>query len=375
LSKDGWYKRKKLTGGFYPEWRKRYINEFGKKDEFKGYTDKELSRRAFNRELDRVKESIHKRRLGIPETSEKPIKEIIALYLKWGKREGGKGGRPWADKWAENVELYLLGSEKMPGLIDRIGINRLDAITLHAFETALSAWENPKSRMNIGSILKTFLTWCRKRKMLADNPLEFWPGKKMESGNKVRALTPDELIRILSVSPPSRALGYEFAVYGGARAGEFIHILTESLVMDRGGIFLQWSKTKAKKDHFFYLPADYMERLKEHARRRLPKAPLFDMGKRMDKDFHKDREAAGIPYMTSEGKCTFHSLRHTHNTLLGYVATDSATEMDMGRHSDARTRRIYWHSHEESKRTTIEKMKTLLDGRNGDTQAKSGNGK
>lgn len=373
---DGWYKRPRRDGGVYPEWRKRYVNEFGKKDEFVGYTDKGMSKTAFNRELDRVKEEVHRRRLGLPSTSESPIKEIAKEYLAWGKREGGKGGRPWAHKWVLNTERYLLGSDRIHGMIDRMGVNRLDAITLHGFEKALAGWKNAKTRGLVGGIVKAFLGWCERRDILARNPLRFWPGKKMESGNKVRALTLPELDRLIAVAPLRRALAYEFAYYGGARASEFNVLRVESCRWDRGGVAIHGNDTKSGKSHFFRLPQEYLARLREWARHRHPKAPLFDLSRNhKDKYFHVDREAAGIPYMTDEGKATFHSLRHTHETFLGHAATDSATELAIGRHSDMRTRKRYLHSFEAQQAETVERMARLRHGRNGDAQAKSGSDK
>jgi integrase len=373
---DGWYKRKRPGGGSYPEWRRRYTNEFGKKDEFVGYTDKALSRTAFNRELDRVKEEVHRRRLGLPSTSDSPIKEIAKEYLAWGKREGGKSGRAWATKWAENVERHLFGTPKIVGMLDRMAVARLDAITLHGFEKALGGWENAKTRGIVGGIIKAFLSWCEKRDILARNPLKFWPGRKMESGNKVRALTLEELDRLIKFAPANYAIAYDFGYYTGARDSEFDALHVEDARWDAGGVAIHWEGTKAKEGHLFKLPKAFMARLKEHCRNRHPKAPMFDLPKlHKARYFHRHREAAGIPYKTAEGKATFHSLRHTHETFLGAAATDSATELAIGRHTDMRTRKRYLHSFDAQKAETMERMASLRDGRNGDASSETGTGK
>lgn len=348
--RDGWY----LEGG---KWRKRYRNEHGKRPEFIGYSDKTLSRKAFERTLDKVREILDRKAMGRPVTSTLPIPTLAKQYLAWGTREGGKGGRPWAAKHRENIERSLIGTPNIEGMLSRMGLKRLPDFSRVTFESSLAAWENPKTRGLVGGAVKSFFGWLVKNSLLSDNPLADWPGRKMESDGQVRDLTLDEYEKILAVAPKERALAYEFASYTGARASEFNAIFMDSVKWERGGVYLPRKSTKARKEHFFFLPGDFLRRLAEHARFRLPGALLFNLSREhKDRYFHQDREAAGIPYMTDEGKCTFHSLRHLFETELGFSSTDSATELEMGRHTDLRTRQRYLHSRDESKRKTIENM-------------------
>lgn len=365
----GWYKR----GGV---WCHRYQNEEGRRGEFRGYTDKGLSVKAYERRVDEVRRIVHNRSLGIADTSKEPIRAIINRYLDWGKREGGKNGRPWSEGQKGNSVRYLLGTKGCKGMVERMGVNHLAAITRDRFETALGAWENPKTRGVVGGVVKAFLNWCRSRGLLAQNPIEGWPGRKLESDNQRRMPTVDEFHRLLSVAPPERALAYECIAYTGARAGEINHIRVDSVKWERGGIVLPRKATKNRREHFFPLPKGYLGRLREHARLKAPMAPLFELSRRhKDRYFHQDREAAGLAYETDEGVLTFHSLRHFFETILGYAATDSATELALGRHTDMRTRKKYLHAQEEAKRATVEGIAGILERHDSATNRQAENGK
>lgn len=347
---DGWYSE----GGI---WRKRYWDADGRRAEFRGYADKTMSRKAYDRRVDEVAEIKYRRLSGKAVTSEVDIKTLARDYLAWGIREGGKGGRPWADGHRKNVKRYLMGAAGTKGMLERMAVRRLDAIALAGFERSLAAWENPRTRFIVGSVVKAFLNWCKARKMLAENPLEDWPGRKMESDRKRRALTLEEFESLIQAAPPARALAYEFALYTGARASEFNFLTMESVKWDRGGVYIMPKGTKAKQAHFFPLPEGFLARLREYARLRLPSVPLFDLSrKHKDRYFDKDRAAAGIVYETDEGFVGMHSIRHLFETLLGGAAPDLATVLGLGRHSDLKTNRIYQHTSTERKRVTVENI-------------------
>lgn len=341
--KDGWY----LEGG---KWRKRYWDEDGRRPEFIGYSDKTLSKKAYERKLDEIEEIKYRRLTGKAMTDNREIKLITKEYLEWGIREGGKGGRPWSKGQKANSVRYL------KRLIKDMKVNRLDGVSLARFENALAAgWKNPRTRFIVGSVVKAFLNWCKARKMLAENILADWPGRKMESDRKRRVMTLEEFESLVAAAPPIRAMSYEFALYTGARAGEFDHLYVSSCKWDRGGVYIVPEGTKAKKAHFFPLPADYLARLQEYARYRLPGALLFELSKsHKDRYFDKDRAAAGIVYETDEGFIGMHSIRHLFETLLGGAAPDLATLLGLGRHSDLKTNRIYQHTNAERKRVTVE---------------------
>ena len=348
--RDGWY----LEGGI---WRKRYFDENGKRPEFRGYADKTLSKKAFDRVIDKVREFQDRKAMGRAVTDPRPILTIAKQYIAWGTREGGKGGRPWAEKHKENQIRNLIGTPGCEGMFSRMKLTRLDGFSRLTFDETLAAWENPKTRGLVGGSVKAFFGWCVTNELMPSNPLAAWPGRKLESDTQVRDLSLEEFERILDVAPPERALAYEFASYTGARANEFNNLFMSSVKWERGGAYLPRKATKARKEHFFPLPDDFLARLKAHTAYRLPGALLFNLSREhKDRYFHQDREAAGIPYMTDEGKCTFHSLRHLFETELGFSATDSATELDLGRHTDMRTRKRYLHSRDEAKRKTVEAM-------------------
>ena len=163
--KDGWY----LDGG---KWRKRYYDENGKRPEFIGYADKTLSKKAYDRTIDRVREILDRKAMGRPVTDTRDIRAIAKQYIAWGVREGGKNGNPWAPGQRNNSQRYLLGTPKTPGMLERMKIKRLDQFVRPTFEAELGAWENPKTRGIIGGVVKAFFGWCETNQLLDGNPLK-----------------------------------------------------------------------------------------------------------------------------------------------------------------------------------------------------------
>lgn len=342
MNADGWYKR----GG--DNWRKRYINEFGKRAEFIGYSEKSMSKKAFDRERDRVDEMRKKLEMGLPTPDTRPVTDIIKDWIAWGDSQGGRFGQGWSVGYRKNIVRFV------PAIFKRMGVNRLDAVTLQKFEKALSVWSEPGTRRTNGGYVKMFLTWCFDRGLLMRHPFTGWPGKKMIGKRKRRFLTMDEFRSLLSASPKKHAIAYEFAIYTGARSEEFNFIRVDSVDWKNGTVFLPGKFTKNGQDTTFYLPPEFLEKLQDYARFKLPAAKLFDLSiNNKDRYFQKHREAAGIPYETEKGFVTFHSLRHTFISYLGMTAGNQATLLRLSRHSDLKTNSIYQHSTADMDREAV----------------------
>jgi len=65
----------------------------------------------------------------------------------------------------------------------------------------------------------------------------------------------------------------------------------------------------------------------------------------IDRLFHRDREAAGLPRSDDDGWLVFHSLRHTYCTLIVGTGANMIEAQRLMRHSDPRlTANIYSHT-------------------------------
>lgn len=348
---DGWYKRGD------ERWRKRYHDEFGVRGEFIGYSDKTLSKKAYDRELDRVRQALSDRARGIKTTDTSPIKEIMLEWFRWGRREGGPNGQGWSEGYYINVTRFV------PRVLDKMKVNRLDAFTKAKFADVIGEmFPKPGSRRTMGGYVKAFVGWCVAQEKLASNPLHGWPGKKLKGTRKRRPLDIEagELTALCAVAPLNYRLAYELAVYCGPRDEEFNFIRTgwvdwRRLQIHVPGFLGKQRVTKNGEDAIFDLPAEYAGRLREYARHRLPSALLFDLShNHKDRYFQKHREAAGLAYETPRGYLTFHSLRHTHEHYLGRSAKSIGTLLSVGRHSDLKTNLIYQDSTAAMNREAVE---------------------
>lgn len=366
---DGWYKR----GG--DKWRKRLVDENGVRGEFIGYTDKTLSKKAYDREKDRIRQVKADRARGIKPIDTSAIMQVFGEWMKEGRREGGHNGQGWSEGYAKNVERFA------PRVMDKMKVKRLDAFRRPDFEAALGdLFPEPGTRRTMGGYVKSFLGWCVQKEKLPFSPLAGWPGKKLKGTRKRRPLDLEarELDGLCAFAPEAYALAYEFAVLTGARDNEFNFIRVQWADWGRGSIhvpgFLGKQRiTKNGQDAVFVLPKEYAARLQEYARFRLPTALLFDLSKdHKDRYFQKHREAAGIPYETPRGYLTFHSLRHTHEHYLGRTAKSLGTLLSVGRHSDLKTNMIYQDSTEALNREAVAGIYAVMRGPN---KAKKINGK
>jgi integrase len=277
----------------------------------------------------------------------------LADYVAWGKREGGKGGAPWAKRWGDHVE------RRTKEVLAAIRVNRLEAITLEAFEKAVSKW-SAHSRGNVGGSFKAFMAWAKKRKIVAYNPLEDWTAPKPAPRDPRRSLALNEIVSLLAAMPYEQSLAYEFVLATGARSNELNLSTKQNLIRrdGRGYYVMPAGITKSKRAEEIPLNDDLWFRLADYCKTRLPAAPLFDLSRQ-----HKSRaikrhlKVAGIPYRTAEGKVDFHALRTSYVNLVNEHAPDITTAMELNRHKDVRlTAKTYGRTSISRKSETADRI-------------------
>ncbi len=204
--------------------------------------------------------------------------------------------------------------------------------------------------------VKAFIKWLVQRGLLSDNPflgLERYSGPKARDR---RALTVEELHRLLDaarrrplleaqtirrgprkgqieakVKPTvlermtqlgeSRALLYEFAAFTGLRKGEIWRLQVQDFDQDQGRVRVQGAENqKQKKDVWQPLPPGLVAKLKEYlaTTQKKPQDKLLPMWKqKVAEVLRADLELAGIPYRDEHGRVfDFHAFRHCTATYL-----------------------------------------------------------
>ena len=104
-------------------------------------------------------------------------------------------------------QLNLLSLADLPGIFPRV-------------EKALRAFAQDrtgKTVMNYAEALSAFCDWCVRRGYLETDPLDGLAPFDTTPEVRRRAMTPDEVKRLLAVCPPERRLLYETALFSGLR--------------------------------------------------------------------------------------------------------------------------------------------------------------
>ena len=281
----------------------------------------------------------------------RPFAEVAEEYVAWGRSQGGRRGRPWSDTHARNRELYLKFWE------ERLGLQELGDVdgVLPRMEKALRDLEKtrkPATLAKYAEALRALCQWCIARGYLLDDPLRGFVAYDTTPSFRRRAMTPEEIQRLLAKCAPHRRMVYEVAFASGLRKKELKSLTVDHLDTRRGGLRLDAEWTKNRKPGFQPLPRALVERLKEFAdsggalelyREAFAKAglkpkefaatALLYVPYHTSRDIAKDLKAAGIPQWTPEGKVDFHAARLAY---INFVLESGATlkeAMQLARHS------------------------------------------
>jgi integrase len=176
-----------------------------------------------------------------------------------------------------------------------------------------------------------------------------------------RALTPDEIARLLAVAPPERALVYRVALASGLRAGELAALTAGDVDAERGGLILHAEWTKNRQGGFQPLPASLVAALGATMTGD-PSAPLLSFTRHhAARRLALDLAAAGIERHTGAGKVDFHSLRVTYVTLLCESSANVREVQALARHaSPALTMGTYARVRDAGLRAAVERIGAVL---------------
>ena len=337
---------KRRSSGKYEGW---FTNSDGNQQHFTGTRSYAETKRI----AQRLEDEHRQIRLGYMPRSllvQRRFADAKADYLAWGTTQGGRGGRPWgADHARKRRERLAWWGEQL----------RLDMVTdlhdsLPRVEAALrelhALGRAGKTIANYAEALAAFCDWALERGYLSTDPLKKFKGFDTTPKKTRRAMSHEEIQRLLAVAPSHRRLLYEVALVSGLRGNELRQLSPDHLDIEACGLQLEAKWTKNRKQQFLPLPRVLVERLRDNTAAALaqyhltykgvippiiPAAPLLyvprDLAPRLDKDL----QAAGIPKYTKAGKLDFHALRVTYINLVIASGVNPKEAQTLARHATA----------------------------------------
>ena len=368
--------RSEARNGVYQGW---YNNWQGKRTYFTGTSNKTETRRM----AERIEDEHRQVRLGYrpPPTSAaknrtRPIREVFDEYLDWGAAQGGRGGRPWstshlrqrrsyAHKWVAWLGLEYLAD--IEGILPRVE-EELRRLQDEGFAGATIS--------DYASLIAAFCRWCVQRGYLDSNPLSALAPFDCTPQTTRRAMTAEEISRLLSVSAPERRLVYETAFLSGLRVKELRSLAIEHLDSKRCGLKLDAAWTKNGKPGFQPLSPSLVQRLMEYAssgaadglyeekyrlgsaKTKPPVGQLLYIPCTPTRWLYEDMKRADIPRRTAKGKIDFHAARTAYINLL--MEDEGLTVKDfqeLARHSTARlTMEVYGRARDQRMAAAIDRV-------------------
>ena len=232
-----------------------------------------------------------------------------------------------------------------------------------------------KTLANYAEALGAFCDWCVRRGYLASDPLKGMAPFDTTPQTTRRALSADEISRLLNACAPHRKLLLETAFLSGLRVGELRNLTRDHLDLERCGLHLDAEWTKNRTEDFQPIPRALAEHLQSfalseepdrlyarfYARRdavlKAPKNPLLYVPSGPSRDLAKDLKAAGIPKHAPGGKVDFHACRVAYINLVLEDAATAKEVQDLARHATPQlTMNVYGRVREESLAQTVEKV-------------------
>ncbi len=311
-----------------PDWYFRVMTSTGRKL-VRGYSDKGATVAKLN---DMVKREARGEQ-GLVNPFESHNKAPLLDHVRQYVAELAATGHDTANN--RIVELRL---NKM---VSACGWNRLVDVSAATFskfrDTGDMLKAAPKTRNDYHQTARQFCRWCVRNGRMAIDPFQSLATVKSNGDvrRQRRAMTDQEVQRLLTVAPEPRRTVYQTALLTGLRRAELGQLRLDDIHLDAPKPFLtaRASTTKNGKAAVIFLRDDLVSAL-----RRLPARTdglLFRVPK--IETFYNDLRAAGIDRTDSKGRILdFHSIRHTLATNLGRAGVSIRTAMEVMRHSDAR---------------------------------------
>ena len=212
--------------------------------------------------------------------------------------------------------------------------------------------------------LRAFCTWCVLHGRMAANPTVHVEkvDQSQDVRRELRALTGDELSRLLAAIPERYRLHYQVAMATGLRRNEILQLQWGDIHEDCTTPYIQLraKTTKARRADSLPLRSDLAGAL-QTARGAVGECDrLFDRVPRL-REFRVWLKVAGIPYVDDQGRfANMHALRHSYGTLLSKAGVNPREAMELMRHTDMRlTMKVYTDPRIFNLAAAVEKLPSL----------------
>lgn len=205
----------------------------------------------------------------------------------------------------------------------------------------------PKYINDLLSCAEGLFRWMERNRLLLVNPLQHVEKTKTEGvGAFRRALSADEVSRLLKAAPASRAWVYLVILYTGLRRHELNRLNWGHFHLDADPAFVELPAdlTKNRKADRQPLRVEVVAALRAHMPEgSMPFEWVFRGKVPSPAKLRKDLAAAGIPAVDERGRCVdVHALRTTFGTMLSVAGVAPRVAMELMRHSDLKlTMRVY----------------------------------
>jgi len=375
--------RRKLKKGTdkYQGW---YLNAAGKQAYFTGTRNRKETlhmAQRFEDEHRQVKLDYRPAPTSAKKAQHIPFADVVDEYLAWGAAQGGRGNRGWSDKHGR------LRARQLDWWVDQLGLETLADLGDGALVRVerelrglLKLGRTGKTVSLYQEALRALCLWCVQRGFLSTDPLSALAPFDTTPQFRRRAITRDELTRLLAVPPPWRRLLYETAFASGLRVNELKSLTVAHLDVERAGLLLDAEWTKNRKAGFQPLPPALVQRLhafglskearriyKEklrmgHGYHEPPTNPLLYVPTQPSRVLTKDLEAAGIPVETPQGRLDFHAARVGYiNFLIDSGKASPKEVQELARHSTIDlTMNTYGRAREDRARDAVNSLDELM---------------
>ena len=343
-------KKKPTKGGLYQAW---FIDYTGKRKYFTALTRSEAKQEAKRLEAEHrlVRDGLRDAPSTASKHGKRPFVEFVDEYLEWGEAQGGRGGRPWGKTHARNRRAHLRWWQ------DQLGLELLSDMrsALPRVEKQLRSLQQRgragKTIANYSEALGALCDWCVQRGYLAEDPLKALAPFDTTPQTTRRAMTREEIGRLLKLCAPHRSLLLETAFLTGLRANELRSLSVADLDTDRCGLHLRAEWTKNRRAGFQPLPRALCNRLhafaqssaaadlySRHYGRRdatasFPQTPLLYVPSHPARALDTDLKAAEIPKSDARGKLDFHACRLAYINLVIESGVTVKEAQELARHS------------------------------------------
>jgi integrase len=158
------------------------------------------------------------------------------------------------------------------------------------------------------------------------------PVEKGESTRERRALSREELDRLVAAAPQRRGVAYLLAATSGLRRSELAALTWADIDLDAATLRVRATTAKNRREATQPLPPGTVAALRAWRAARGPFERVLDHVP-STKGLRRDLAKAGLPYQNEAGVCDVHALRATYATLLAKAGVPLPQAMRLMRHS------------------------------------------